>query len=407
MSLDRLLTHVDLNLGRVQVSDSAEQAREGVLGAWQKAFGAQEVRLVNYSTLSVPDTVRADFESRNPVLYNGNGSGNGKSTLVVPLLEPVKQELVAGEVVPLDFVEREDRLYRSYSAIAVEGIDPELGIALTPEVSPRLESLGLRMQQLLDAANVIEGDQELIRIDSLIKIPNQRAFAEMYARSCQQWERGHIETLSLLKLDLNFFKEMNDVHGHPFGDYILRSVAAYLATQIRGEDFVARVGGDEYSILLLGNNLETSYEKAQRIATSIEQVRFEKGDPLYKTVRRNGKALGRSGKASPYEAGFVSLSIGVASTSIYDQNEGEKKIDRRKINIGGELETNAEHALQAAKEIKEARSGVLAKAVNQVYDLEGSAIRDFYGSNPTYLRARAKHDAMPPAVYAAGLNGNK
>ena len=91
--------------------------------------------------------------------------------------------------------------------------------------------------------------QRQATIDPLTGVLNRLSFAEQFA---SEWTRtGRLDLpLSCVLLDVDFFKKINDTHGHPVGDAVLRSLAAMLRTHTRSYDSVARFGGEEFCILL-------------------------------------------------------------------------------------------------------------------------------------------------------------
>ena len=90
----------------------------------------------------------------------------------------------------------------------------------------------------------------LAHYDSLTTLPNRAAFTDLLNRSLYQSKR-HLQTMALLFLDLDNFKLINDTAGHMQGDNLLRQVADRLQAITRREDAVCRLGGDEFTILLL------------------------------------------------------------------------------------------------------------------------------------------------------------
>jgi len=85
--------------------------------------------------------------------------------------------------------------------------------------------------------------------DTLTGLPNRAMFSER-AREAVTHARRHEKTAALLFLDLDNFKQVNDTLGHDVGDALLKLIAARLRASVRGDDFVARIGGDEFCVLL-------------------------------------------------------------------------------------------------------------------------------------------------------------
>jgi len=109
----------------------------------------------------------------------------------------------------------------------------------------------IRKTELLD---------HLARIDGLTEIPNRRAFDSQLEK---EWQRAKREKkcLTLALLDIDYFKQYNDLYGHPAGDQCLKQLAFCLTKFFqRGSDFVARYGGEEFGVLLYDTELEKSIE---------------------------------------------------------------------------------------------------------------------------------------------------
>lgn len=111
--------------------------------------------------------------------------------------------------------------------------------------------------------------------DPLTGLANRRAFNQAFSRAWQRCRRAGLP-VCLLSIDLDHFKQLNDTYGHPAGDACLKWVAKMIRRHARrSEDFGARVGGEEFALLLP----ETSLEVAQQIAEQLRQA----------IARQNGK----------------------------------------------------------------------------------------------------------------------
>lgn len=89
-------------------------------------------------------------------------------------------------------------------------------------------------------------------------------------RACGGDRRADAGSLCLVLLDIDHFKQVNDQHGHPTGDAVLRAVAGHLARLVRAGDAVGRVGGEEFGIVLSGMRLDGAAEIAERIRAAVE-----------------------------------------------------------------------------------------------------------------------------------------
>ena len=107
--------------------------------------------------------------------------------------------------------------------------------------------------------------------DPLTGIANRRRFHQSLEIECLRFTRSHFP-LSVLMIDLDFFKDVNDEYGHPVGDAVLRIVAQILLLSLRKTDLLARYGGEEFAVLLP----ETRVEGARVIAERIRRTVFEK-----------------------------------------------------------------------------------------------------------------------------------
>jgi two-component system cell cycle response regulator len=114
----------------------------------------------------------------------------------------------------------------------------------------------------------LAGLAEASRRDALTGLPNRRAFDEELAREVARAGRTGAP-LALVVLDVDRFKAVNDGHGHPAGDAVLREVAARAAAAVRRGDLAARIGGEEFALLLPGADLAGAAELAGRVRAAV------------------------------------------------------------------------------------------------------------------------------------------
>src|SRR5690606_8826233 len=100
--------------------------------------------------------------------------------------------------------------------------------------------------------------------DSLTGLPNRRSFNETLAREIEAHRHTYDRQLGLLCLDLDRFKEVNDLFGHAAGDAMLQRVANCLLKAVKREHVVARLGGDEFAVILPGIRASEEAEKVAR-----------------------------------------------------------------------------------------------------------------------------------------------
>ncbi|HYB29261.1 MAG TPA: GGDEF domain-containing protein [Solirubrobacteraceae bacterium] len=104
-----------------------------------------------------------------------------------------------------------------------------------------------------------------------------RSFQELVNAGIEQVRRYH-HPIGLIILDIDDFKAVNDTHGHPHGDAVLRQVARVLRENSRDADSPARYGGEELSLILPHTDLEGAYAIADRIRTAVEGLRVPRTD---------------------------------------------------------------------------------------------------------------------------------
>ncbi len=118
--------------------------------------------------------------------------------------------------------------------------------------------------------------EELIGTDPLTGIANRRVFFARLAEELARADR-HARSLTLLMVDIDHFKDVNDTHGHPVGDAILRGVAETLEGTLRTADLVSRYGGEEFALILPETSSDEAGVAAERIQDAVRAYVFEGG----------------------------------------------------------------------------------------------------------------------------------
>ena len=122
--------------------------------------------------------------------------------------------------------------------------------------------------------DALERESTLARTDVLTGLPNARAFLEQLPRDLARAGREQ-RPVSVLYLDVDHFKTVNDRYGHAAGDEVLRRIASIIEESVRGGDLVARMGGDEFVAVLWSADAAAATVAAERISARILAVSGE------------------------------------------------------------------------------------------------------------------------------------
>ncbi len=163
--------------------------------------------------------------------------------------------------------------------------------------------------------------QLLATTDQLTGVYNRHKITEIFQQETARSER-YETALSSVMMDIDFFKKINDTYGHQRGDDVLRSVATIAVETIRETDYFARVGGEEFVLLLPNTTLEQAVVCAEKVRAALESRHFE-------------------------EIGALTASLGVSQWRVGDTIDS--------------FSARADHALYAAKEAGRNRVAVEAE----------------------------------------------
>lgn len=137
--------------------------------------------------------------------------------------------------------------------------------------------LGRQLEGQLEARRAMQKLEQQTLTDALTGIGNRRSFD---LRLREEWTRHlrNARPLSLLMVDVDYFKQYNDTYGHPAGDALLTQLGRVLRAPLRASDFLARYGGDEFSLILPDTDEIGALQVAERIKAAVEQTHWEHCD---------------------------------------------------------------------------------------------------------------------------------
>ena len=189
------------------------------------------------------------------------------------------------------------------------------------ELNRNLEAQVIRRTGELAAAN--QRLEQLVRTDPLTGAANRRHFVEQADSEIQRARRRDAPSLSLLMIDLDNFKKINDTWGHGIGDDVLCNFALIAAQPLRSADLFARVGGEEFAVLLPDTNLEGAKEAAHRIIEATRQQCVVVGDDQVRYTISVGVAT-----LHPHENNYDTL-MNRADSALYRA----KQLGRNRVEV--------------------------------------------------------------------------
>jgi diguanylate cyclase (GGDEF)-like protein len=158
----------------------------------------------------------------------------------------------------------------------------ETGLAglMAPFVSVYLREAG----PVLEAKRLMEHLRENALRDSLTGLYNRR-FLEEYVGTMVSGSQRRKSAFSVLMLDLDFFKQVNDTHGHEAGDKVIKTLADILMRNVRTSDMAVRYGGEEFLLLLMDTGGDAAMKVAEKIRGEVEATKIPlPGGMLQKTI---------------------------------------------------------------------------------------------------------------------------
>jgi diguanylate cyclase (GGDEF)-like protein len=172
-----------------------------------------------------------------------------------------------------------------------------------------LDLLLARARTLLDFKNYLDTCEEAAFTDHLTGLANRRRFERQLEREVSRTRRFE-RPFCLLLLDIDLFKRVNDTYGHETGDDVLRRLSNTLQAGTRGIDTAARIGGEEFAIILTETDFDHALEVAERLRESVAETQMpvvgritvSVGLAEFNTESRDARDLFSAADAALYEA---------------------------------------------------------------------------------------------------------
>lgn len=250
---------------------------QGTIYEWNKAvgslFGMQGFEVFQQSIFGrvFREDERTEIESVITKVFAGEtiqnwereDSEHGRRRFLLlnffPLRNPLN-EVVGGVCAAVDITER--KLVEEQLLAYQEQIKEQMGYITEQNILLQVK------QQELESAN--ERLEALATKDGLTGLFNHRAFQDELEEWFLAFKGGH--PLSLILMDVDHFKGLNDQYGHQVGDEVLRRVAQLLGDHAREDEFVCRYGGEEFAVILPGKSIAEARTAAERFRRSIESA---------------------------------------------------------------------------------------------------------------------------------------
>ena len=180
-----------------------------------------------------------------------------------------------------DHVSRRLKIIGGLQAHAFELTRPDgrslriMGAPVLIEGEP--EGLVLLQEDITERKNYQATLERLATTDHLTGLLNRRAFLDATEKEIRRAHR-YGQPLALIMLDVDHFKRINDSHGHPAGDEVLRRIAATCRGMLRDGDLMGRLGGEEFAITLVQPPLQVATAVAERLRKAVSELGIEFGD---------------------------------------------------------------------------------------------------------------------------------
>lgn len=221
-------------------------------------------------------------------------------------LSLIREAMAGGCRVPIVFLTAETGEGIDMQALEAGAMD----YLIKGEITPR--SLERSLRYAVKLGETLEALHRMATHDSLTGLLNRREFERVLAEELDRAKRFG-RSFAVLMLDIDHFKKINDTQGHPAGDVVLKNVAQRIGRQLRSVDRLARVGGEEFGIVLAEVDHVTASEVARRIVEAIAATPIKISDELALKV-----TLSAGSASMPRNASDTRTLVSAADKALYE-----------------------------------------------------------------------------------------
>lgn len=158
----------------------------------------------------------------------------------------------------------------------------------------------------------------LANLDGLTEIYNHRFFQNSLDNEISRALRNETE-ISIVMIDIDFFKKFNDIYGHQVGDFVLKSFSAALKKKIREYDTLARYGGEEFVLILPDTSIDEALTVAEKLRSAVDDAAFDDNRETYHITASFGVSTTRPVTTDNFDKSDF---INQADEALYDAKQG-------------------------------------------------------------------------------------
>lgn len=257
-----------------------------------------------------------------------------QQSFFAPVFDPSSFEIpkdqscayILKEYVHLDFTEEEARFHWKGITQSAANLQKKLKRPISPPIA--IVDYFTNITHILNAPLIIEIDafkqtERLAMVDSLTGVFNRRYMDIILKKEINRCARYEKE-FSIVLLDIDNFKAVNDTRGHSFGDKVLRKLSTLITESLREEDILCRYGGEEFLIVLPETNSESGFFTANRIRNYLKSnsffiqygITFSAGIATYPSTANTLENLLTNADTALYEAKRAGKDQIIAATNI-------------------------------------------------------------------------------------------